>query len=122
MTSPWTREKVENWAADFCAGEAARRFSGGAREYAGEVLATLLLRACEARGIEGHEVVWLAAPDPRPPDAIGEIAARALTGVPGVEACVRRGSFVDTARAERLLGWRATRTLRDARVIRSSRG
>jgi hypothetical protein len=53
---PWTREKIENWAADFCGGEAARRFDSGAREYAGQVLTTLLVRACEARGIEPEDV------------------------------------------------------------------
>lgn len=71
--------------------------------------------ACEAKGIEGHEVLWIVAPDPRPPDEIGALASRALAGVRGVEACVQRGSFVDASKAERVLGWRATRILRDAR-------
>ena len=71
--------------------------------------------ACEAEGISGHEVLWIAAPDPRPPDAIEELASRALAGVAGVQECVRRGSFVDISKAERVLGWRAVRVLREAR-------
>jgi nucleoside-diphosphate-sugar epimerase len=81
-----------------------------------EDAAEAALLACGAEGIEGHEVVWIVAPDPRPPDAIEELATRALGGIPGVEACAERGSFVDTSKAERVLGWRAARVLREARA------
>lgn len=65
--------------------------------------------------ITGHEVVWCAAPDPRTPESIARLAERHYASVPGIEECIARDSLVDCSKAERLLGWRATRILRDAR-------
>jgi UDP-glucose 4-epimerase len=71
--------------------------------------------ACEAEGIEGSEMVWVVAPDPRPPDGVGAIVERVYGGVPGALEAVERGGFWDCAKAERLLGWRAMRVLGEAR-------
>lgn len=51
-----TRERIENWVSDFCAGDAVREFSSGLREYAAPVLTTFLTKACEARGIEPEDI------------------------------------------------------------------
>ncbi|HBS29951.1 MAG TPA: hypothetical protein DEB06_11025 [Phycisphaerales bacterium] len=65
--------------------------------------------------VVGHEVVWCAAPDPRTPEGVAELAERFYASVAGIEACVARGSFVDCSKAERVLGWRASRLLREER-------
>jgi len=54
--NPYTREKIENWVGDFCSSDAIRVFSGGIREYAGEILVNFMLGACEARNIEPDEI------------------------------------------------------------------
>jgi hypothetical protein len=46
----WTRQEIENWAADFCGGDRARRISPGTHDYAPEVLTVLLCSACDSRG------------------------------------------------------------------------
>lgn len=91
----------------------AEAFAYIAREDAAEAV-RLALEAPTA----GHEVVWCAAPDPRTPESVEELAARFYSGVEGVEACVARGSFVDCSKAERVLGWRAARILREERERR----
>lgn len=77
--------------------------------------ADALRRAASADGIEGHECVWLSAPDPRPPDDPADLVARALSGVPGAEEAAANGGFVDVSKARRLLGWTPARLLREAR-------
>lgn len=84
-----------------------------AREDAAEAV----LRACEA-AIAGHEVVWCAAPDPRVPETVPQLVDRFYSSVPGVEECLRRDSFVNCEKAERLLAWRASRIMRDERARR----
>lgn len=54
MSHPYARERVENWAADFCASDAARAFPPGAREPS--LLATFLLAACSVRDVEPEDV------------------------------------------------------------------
>ena len=56
MTSPYTRETIDNWVSDFCMGEPARRFTGPIVEYAQEVLSRFLAAACEVRGAEPGDV------------------------------------------------------------------
>lgn len=84
-----------------------------AREDAAEAV----LRACEA-SVAGHEVVWCAAPDPRIPETVAQLVDRFYSGVPGVEECLRRESFVNCEKAERLLSWRASRVMREERARR----
>jgi nucleoside-diphosphate-sugar epimerase len=84
-----------------------------AREDAAEAV----LRACEG-AIAGHEVVWCAAPDPRIPETVPQLVDRFYGSVPGVEECLRRDSFVNCEKAERLLAWRASRIMREERARR----
>jgi nucleoside-diphosphate-sugar epimerase len=88
-------------------------FAWIAREDAAEAV----LRACEV-AVAGHEVVWCAAPDPRIPETVPQLVDRFYSGVPGVEECLRRNSFVNCEKAERLLAWRASRILREERARR----
>jgi len=68
--------------------------------------------------VEGHEVCWIAAPDPRPAEGVSSIVSRFYKGVPGSAEAVARGSLHDCAKAHRLLGWSATRTLSAERASR----
>lgn len=56
MLGPYTREKIENWVGEFCGSDAIRAFDAGVREFAPQVLATLLSAACEVRDIEPEDV------------------------------------------------------------------
>src|SRR5262245_54202840 len=56
MPGPYTREKIENWVGDFCGSDAIGDFSTGAREYAGQLLVTFLVGACEVRDIEPEDL------------------------------------------------------------------
>jgi SEC-C motif-containing protein len=56
VSDPYRIERLENWASDFVGSPAAERFPAGVREYASQVCAALLSRACEARGVEPEEV------------------------------------------------------------------
>jgi nucleoside-diphosphate-sugar epimerase len=64
----------------------------------------------------GHEVFWVAAPDPRPAESVGALVDRYYSEVAGAAEAKARGSLVDTSKAQRLLGWRATRVLSEARA------
>lgn len=67
---------------------------------------------------EGHEVVWCAAPDPRIPETVAQLTQRFYLGVPGIESCLRVNSFVNCEKAERILGWRVSRIMREERSRR----
>lgn len=54
-----------------------------------------------------HELFWIAAPDPRVPESVEEIAEEYFAQVDGVERAIRSGSLMDTAKAEGILGWSA---------------
>jgi hypothetical protein len=56
MPGRYAHERIENWVSDFVASERSREFAGGVREYAGEVLVTLLCAACDVRGVDPDEV------------------------------------------------------------------
>lgn len=81
-----------------------------AREDAAEAIR----RAVEVE-LQGHEVLWVAAPDPRTPETVGELIDRHYAAVPGADEARRRDSFINCEKAHRLLGWRAARVLRDER-------
>lgn len=72
--------------------------------------------------LSGHHILWIAAPDPRTPETVDELVDRFYSAVPGAEASRAAGSFVNCSRAQRLLGWRASRILRDERRRQSSGG
>lgn len=65
--------------------------------------------------ISGHEVFWCSAPDPRSPESVARLVERYYAAVPGADECLARDSLVDCSKAERLLGWRAARVLREHR-------
>jgi nucleoside-diphosphate-sugar epimerase len=65
--------------------------------------------------IEGHEMIWACATDPRHVDSVDELVERYYRDVPGAAEAVARESFHDVSKAERLLGWRPERSLREAR-------
>ena len=56
MPNPYILERIENWVSDFCASDDIREFDGGTREYAPEILKTLLAAACDVRGVEPDEI------------------------------------------------------------------
>ncbi|MEO1128810.1 MAG: NAD(P)-dependent oxidoreductase [Planctomycetota bacterium] len=64
----------------------------------------------------GHEVFWIAAPDPRPAESAEALVDRYYSDVPGAAEAKARHTLVDTSKAQRLLGWRATRVLSEART------
>lgn len=70
--------------------------------------ADAVLRACEAT-LSGHEVLWVAAADPRVAQTVEELIDRHYPGVPGADAARRMRRLSDCSKAQRLLGWRSTR-------------
>jgi nucleoside-diphosphate-sugar epimerase len=84
-----------------------------AREDAAEAV-----RCAVESPLAGHERLWCAAPDPRVPETVARLAERFYSGVPGVERCLRNDSFMDCEKAERVLGWRAARIVREERARR----
>lgn len=56
MPSYYTQEKIENWVGDFCSSDALRSAPAGTHEYAGQILATFLSTACDAREVEPDEL------------------------------------------------------------------
>lgn len=72
--------------------------------------------------LRGHHVLWVAAPDPRTPETVDELVDRFYASVPGAEAARSAGSFMDCSNAQRVLGWSASRILREERRRASSGG
>jgi SEC-C motif-containing protein len=56
MTGRYLHDQIENWVADFCQSDGARRFTGSMVEYATEILAAFLVAACDARGVGPDEI------------------------------------------------------------------
>lgn len=56
MIGPYTRETIENWAADFLHSDAAREFTPDVVQAGGEVLTAFMAAACEARGVEPADI------------------------------------------------------------------
>ena len=53
---PYRRERIENWASDFCGSDALRPVAPAVRDTALSVLVVFLSGACEARGVEPEDV------------------------------------------------------------------
>ncbi len=70
--------------------------------------------------ITGHEVLWIAAPDPRTPESVAELIDRFYASVPGADAARRADSFVNCAKAHSVLGWAPSRVLRNERLRRTT--
>jgi nucleoside-diphosphate-sugar epimerase len=68
----------------------------------------------------GHEAFWISAPDPRVPvgETVGMLIDKYYASVPGADEARRRDSLMNCDKAERVLGWRATRVIRDERARR----
>jgi SEC-C motif len=56
LMDPYLRERIENWASDFCASARFAEVKGAVREHAANVLVAFLSRACESRGKDAGEV------------------------------------------------------------------
>ncbi len=56
--------------------------------------------------LNGHEVFYIVAPDTAAPEPSNDLAARHFPGIPVRGAPQGRWSFMTSAKAERLLGWR----------------
>ena len=50
VTDPYLRERIENWASDFCGSDGIRAFPSPLPEYAPEVLTTFLAGAADSAG------------------------------------------------------------------------
>ncbi len=56
MSSPYTRETIENWVGDFCQSDRMREVHPAAREHASAVLVEFLAHACSVRDVEPADV------------------------------------------------------------------
>ncbi len=104
MSGPFTRQTIENWAADFAAGEGASAFEPVVREYAPEFLVPLLLAPCDEHDCEPGELgeAELRAAFVR------DVAAVALPGSVRVRVPDVCAAFLEELeRAGRLAGGRA---------------
>ncbi len=76
--------------------------------------ADAVYRACQVGG-EGHTVLWLAAPDPRTPDSVCDLADRYYQHVDGIESVYVRQSFMNCDTATAILDWTPKRTIQSIR-------
>ncbi len=97
--------------------EAAQAVWGGPEAFAYVAVedAAAAVAGAVTAPIQGHEVIWCAAPDPRPIDTVAALVERFYTGVAGADQSVRSGSLQDCSKAKRLLDWHATKLLADER-------
>ncbi|MBL0926462.1 MAG: NAD(P)-dependent oxidoreductase [Phycisphaerales bacterium] len=77
------------------------------------------VRLAAERPIDGHQVIWVAAPDPRPGDSAARIVERFYASVPGSADAAARGSLMNCEKARSVLGWQAAHTLADAAARRA---
>lgn len=77
--------------------------------------AAAIVAAVDAHLPNPHEIVWIAAPDPRIAESITQIAEEHFQHIPGVEDAIRADSFMDLSKASRMLGWAPKRLLREHR-------
>ena len=56
MPSVYNRDKIENWASDFCQSDALSRFTHPLRPIAQEILITFLTAACEERDVDPEDI------------------------------------------------------------------
>ncbi len=92
MTSPYERERIENWVSDFCGSDEGRRLGAAASEWGPSVLVEVLVRAVDHRGRSADELEeedvragLLGAASLELPDsvraAVPDWTARLLTGL-----------------------------------------
>jgi nucleoside-diphosphate-sugar epimerase len=79
--------------------------------------ADAFVRAVETPA-QGHHIVWCAAPDLRSPEPVASVIDRFYASTPGADEARRRDSLQNCDKALALLGWRATRVLREERARR----
>ncbi|MCK4872085.1 MAG: NAD(P)-dependent oxidoreductase [Phycisphaerales bacterium] len=94
---------IEGWA---------RWGIGEAFAYVAEVDAVDAIRLALEADVQGHEVLFTAAPDPRVNIPVGELIDRFYRDVPVAQAGPI-DSLVDCGKAARVLGWRPRRSWRD---------
>ncbi len=98
--SPYTRERIDNWASDFCGSDAIREFPAPVRDAAPAILSVFLAGACEARGVEPDEV--------EEPDLnaalLGPVARLALPEGSAAQVPALCGAFLAYLEAEGRLG------------------
>lgn len=56
MLNPYVREKIEGWVADFCDSARYASMPHALKEFAGQILVTFLVRACEDDDVDPGEV------------------------------------------------------------------
>ncbi len=77
--------------------------------------AEAVLAACSA-SFSGHEVFWVAAPDPRVNQTAAGLVEQYFKGVPGSGDAAKSGSLSDCSKAAGLLGWSAKRLVSEERA------
>jgi len=100
MPGPYTLEKIENWASDFCLSDGLRPFSPAAREAAGPLLGAFLTAACDARGVEPDEI---EEPDVKAA-LVGSVARLAVPEAARREVPAVCGAFLAYLETEGRLG------------------
>lgn len=80
--------------------------------------AAALLAAADhhATLIQGHELLWIAADEPRTWEDAATLVDRFYHAVPGAQAAAQRGSFQNITKAKRLLNWEPTHLLSAVRA------
>ncbi len=56
MSSPYTREQIENWVGDFCASDRLREVGAPVREHASAILVEFMAAACEGQDCQPNEI------------------------------------------------------------------
>lgn len=79
--------------------------------------ANAIVRASQV-DIDGHRILWLAAPDPRTPESAADLADRYYQHVEGVEHVYETQSFMNCDLAKTVLGWIPERTIQSIRYQR----
>jgi hypothetical protein len=100
MLGPYTHEKIENWASDFCLSDGLRPFSAALRDAAGQVLVTFLTAACDSSGVEPEEI---EEPDVKAA-LLGPMARLAVPAAVRAEVPSLCGAFLSYLEAEGRLG------------------
>lgn len=100
MSGPYTLEKIENWASDFCLSDGLLPFSPALRDAAGPVLVAFLTAACDARGVEPEEI---EEPDVKAA-LLGSVARLAVPDAVRREVPAVCGAFLASLEAAGRLG------------------
>ena len=100
MPGPYTLEKIENWASDFCLSDGLRPFSPALREVAGPLLVAFLTAACAARGVEPEDI---EEPDVKAA-LLGSVARLAVPEAARREVPAICGAFLASLEAAGRLG------------------